>query len=327
MKNIFHKAKKIDKRNEEECIIFHSGYKKLDEMLNGGFLSSRSALISTGPYSQKDQFINNLILTNTKNKIHCILVSDYTFDPIYKFDPEYCHTFTWGPQRNTFQDREFKVNDFASLNLLLDYCLLNIEGRVLFIINLLNAYEHVEEAVLFTKVLNNKIHIIHGLGVFFAPFDCFLDYLKLFEYNLTIEDIRSETKISRVLSVDKPIIQDRVPLKIFSGASFQIKDTSHLPTQFDGRYTRFTVDVEIKSPEYTKEFAIMFNNALKKLNMVDIEIAEADESVWGKSWLKSWLRVTFDTVLRSTDEITALYGWLHEFCQSTNAQIKHILTE
>ena len=71
----------------------------------------------------------------------------------------------------------------------------------------------------------------------------------------------------------------------------------------------------------------MFHDALKKLNTVDIEISEADESVWGKSWLKSWLRITFDTVLRTTDEIIAMYGWLHDFCHSNNAQVKNIITE
>ena len=71
----------------------------------------------------------------------------------------------------------------------------------------------------------------------------------------------------------------------------------------------------------------MFHDALKKLNSVDIEISEADETVWGKSWLKSWLRITFDTVLRSKDEVVALYAWIHDFCTSNNAQVKNILAE
>ena len=99
--------------------------------------------------------------------------------------------------------------------------------------------------------------------------------LKLFEYNLTIEDIRSKTMISRVLNVDKPIIQESVGLKSFTGTSFTIRDTTHLPKEFDGRYTRFTVDIEVKAAEHTQEFAIMLHTALKKLNMVDIEIGEA----------------------------------------------------
>ncbi len=324
--NIFHKAKKKQERKEEDSIVIPTGYNKLDEMLDGGFRSSRSALISTGPYIQKDQFINNIMYANTKNKTHCVMVSDYEFEPLYKMDPQYSHFFEWGNPNNEFAEKRFKVKDFASLNLLLDYCLLNLEGRIIFIINLLSVYETVEEAVLFTEVLNNKIHLGHGLGIFLTPFDFFLDYLKLFEYNLTIEDRRSKTKISRILNVDKPIIKESVPLKIFDRSSFKIKDTSHLPNVFDGRYTNFTVDVEIKSSEHAKEFAMLLHDALKQLNMVDIEISEADESVWGKSWMKSWLRVTFDTVLRSMDEIVAIYGWLHEFCGSNKAQVKNIYT-
>ena len=67
--------------------------------------------------------------------------------------------------------KAFKVDSFATLNFLMDDCLLNLQGTVIFIINLLNVFESIDEAVLFTKILNNKIHIIHGLGLFFAPFD------------------------------------------------------------------------------------------------------------------------------------------------------------
>ena len=76
-----------------------------------------------------------------------------------------------------------------------------------------------------------------------------------------------------------------------------------------------------------EKLSTSLKTALSQINAVDVEIKDIKENVWGISPGKTWLRVEFDTRLRSKDEFGAIYAWLHEFCKSNFTLIKHFHIE